>query len=113
MAGGLDDERFVDDESGIPESRIEIAVRPFLRRFADRQSAFRRVREILIGPFQGLQLRARRRSAGRWRPALRWKPHVAFEPAVRSVRTEALHGIDDERPRCECVRAALYGFAGR
>jgi hypothetical protein len=114
VAGGLDDERLVDDDGGRREAGVEIAVRPLFRRLARRQRAFGRGREILIGPLQRLDFRARRRraaaAAGRRRDR---KPDVPVGARVRAGRPQALDRIDDERQRLEVDFDFLDRFGSR
>ena len=108
MARRLDDERLVDDDRGALEPGVEVAERPLLRRFARRQRAVRRVCEVGVRPFQGLDRRTRRRRSGAGRRAgRRWNPHVAFQPRIGPARPQTFDRIDDERQRFQIDRDAL------
>jgi hypothetical protein len=108
----LHDERFVDDERGLPEARIQIAECPGIGHGPHRQLAVLRAGEVGVGPFQDLHFRARllwRRSRRRCRR----HPHVAVRTRVRAGRPQALHGIDDEGQRFEIDDESFDGFRGR
>ena len=94
VAGGLHDERFVDDHRGALEAGIEIAVRPLVGRLAHRQTALRCVWQspapstsapVPSAGAAGAPSRRRRRR--RWRD-----PHVAVEARVRAAGAQALTG---------------------
>ena len=65
MAGGRHDERLVEDQRRVLESRIEIAEGPFLGGLAHRHLAVRGSSEVRLGPLQFLDRRARRLARGR------------------------------------------------
>src|SRR3954467_12230219 len=92
MAGGLHDERFVDDEPRRFEAGVEVAVGPLLGGWSHRQPASRRSGEVGLGPLQRLQ---RRTAAGaRTPPARPAAPETRrFLPFVRWRRLAA-----DSRP---------------
>ena len=102
MAGGLHDEGFVEDERGVLEAGVEIAVRPLLGRLAHRQRCRRGASaKSCVGPLQRLDLRARRRSVGAGPAGGAGIPDVAFESRVGAAGPQALDRIDDERQRLE------------
>jgi hypothetical protein len=107
MAGGLDHERFVDDDGGVLEAGVEIAVGPLLGGLAHRQRTGRRRREILIGPLQRAERWPRRRAGGALRGGGAGHPDVALTAAVGAGGAEALDRIDDKRQRLEVEFDAL------
>ena len=52
MADVRRDERFVQNQRGILEACVEVAIRPFVGRFAHRQTAVLGFGEVRIGPLQ-------------------------------------------------------------
>src|SRR5439155_6193049 len=101
MPRRLHDERFVDDDGGVLEAGVEIAVRPFFGGLAHRQRALGRGGEVLLGPFERLDFRTRRRSGGTRCRGRRRKPDVAIGAAVGAGGSKALDWIDDEGQRLE------------
>ena len=117
MAGGLHDERFVDDERGVLESGVEIAERPFFGGFAERHAAVLLFGEIFGRPLDRLDLwaglLALRLCAERCRRAWRRRrPDVAFGARVRAARAQALDRIDHKRQRLE-IDVDLLDRVGR
>src|SRR5439155_7551391 len=82
------DERLVQDERCIVEAGIEVAVRPFVRRFAHRQPAALELGEIRMGP---LELRDRGRLRTWW-----LRPDVAVRSRVRTAGAQTIQRIDDK-----------------
>ena len=98
----------IDDERRVLEAGLDVAVRPLVGVLAERQLPGGRRGEVLLGPFQLLNLGPRRRrlraaSAGgrrsRWRR--RARPHVPRRARVRAARTKARDRIDGKRQRLE------------
>jgi hypothetical protein len=101
MAGRLHDERLVDDDRGILETGVQVAVRPFVGRGSHRQRAIASGGEILFGPLQRLKLWPGRRATGPGSGRRRRIPHVAFSSPVGAGRPEAFDRIGDEWQRLE------------
>ncbi len=110
VPGGLHDEGLVEHNRGALEAGIEVAVRPFLPRLADRQAPFVCIGELLLGPFDGFGRRGRVRplAAGHRRA-----PCISGRAGVRPAGAQALQWINDERHRFEIDVDPLHGFGGR
>jgi hypothetical protein len=113
VTGGLHDERLVQDERGLLQTRVEVADGPFLERLAHRELTWPGRGEVLGGPLHRLS-GSRSRWPGRraWRRWTGCAPHVAVEPRARSTRPEAFQRIDDERQRLEVHDDAFDGVGG-
>ena len=95
MARVRRDERLVEHQRRFLQARLDIAERPDrIGMFAHRQPAFGVFSELLVGPFEILDLRKWRRLAGRRRGA---HPHVAFDARCRRAWAKRRNGIDIER----------------
>src|SRR5205085_170982 len=83
-------ERLVENQSRLLKAGVKIAVLPVIAGLAYRQLAFGSTSEVLRGPLDLLQ---RTPDKG-----------VAFAAGIRSVRSQALERIDDERQRLQIER---------
>ena len=86
-------ERFVEDERGIFEARIDIAIGPLVGGVAHRQTTLAVVCKVLLGPLDFVELRyggIRRLGA---------HPHVPILARIRSAGPQALKRVDDEGKR--------------
>ncbi len=93
MADVWRDKCFVKYKRGIFETRVEVAIRPLVRRLAHRQTAVSGLGEVRIGP---LEFRDRRRRAT-WRS----HPDVAVSSWVRTTGPQRIERIDDKRKPLE------------
>ena len=107
VAGVRRDVRLVEHERGLLEARLEVAVRPLLRRIRHhRQAAGVGLGQLRLGPLhladlgtrRALRLAAARRRGRRRR---RDEPVVALGPGVGAAGTEAHQRIDREGQRLE------------
>src|SRR6266576_2224488 len=96
MARRLCVKRVVEYESRLLKTGAQIAVRPLNAGLARRHLAFGSACEVLRRPLEGLQLASDK--------------GIAFAAGIRSVRPQALEGIDDERQRLQIERDVLDGF---
>ena len=103
MADVWRDERFVQHERGILEACVEVAIRPFVRRFAHRQTAVLGFGEVRLGP-----LEFRDRGLAAWRG----RPDVTVRSRVRPTGPQRIEGIHHERKPLEINSNSFDCFGG-
>src|SRR5229473_5541775 len=99
MAGVGRGKGLIQNQRGILEAGVHVAVGPLVRRLAHGQAAFLKLGEIGGGPFEFSQVGRRR--ARRFLTGLGWcywrlDPYVALQARVRTAGAEAVEGIDHE-----------------
>src|SRR6266850_8260764 len=94
MIGIRRHERVIENEGGLPESPLEVAIGPLVGSLAHRQMTIVHVGKVFLRPFHFFDVRSRRRPVRGWRT---WCPHVAISARVGSARPERVERIDVKR----------------
>src|SRR6266705_2344205 len=109
MIGVRRHERFIENQRGLLESTIEVAVGPLVSGLAHRQMTVVHVGEVLLRPLHFFYVRSRRRPVRGWRT---WCPHVAIRARVGSARPERVERIHVKRQELPMNLDLLDGFSG-